>query len=64
MKTYKVTITEKLQMEVEIEASCRYEAEQRVERNWKNSDYILDESHFKGVTFKAELPHQNRGFDR
>jgi hypothetical protein len=64
MKTHKVTITETLQMEVEVEATSRTEAEQIVERNWKNSDYVLDASHFKGATFKAERPSKERGFDR
>jgi len=60
MKTYKVTITEKLQKTVEVEAPCRFEAEKLVEKNWKNSEYILDSEHFKNVTFRAETPHYNR----
>jgi polyisoprenoid-binding protein YceI len=64
MKTHKVTITETLSLEVEIQASSRTEAEQIAERNWKNSDYILDASHFKGATFKAERPQKQRGYDR
>ena len=64
MKTYQVTITETLEMEVEIEASSRYEAQYLAEKNWKNSDYILDSDHFKGVKFRADPPQKERGFDR
>lgn len=34
MKTYQVTITEKLQMTVEVEAGSRAEAEQTVYGRW------------------------------
>ena len=61
MKTYKVTITEKLEMTVEVEASSRQKAERLVEKRWKDTDYILDADHFKGVTFKAEPPHREHG---
>ena len=64
MKTYKVTITEKLEMTVEVEASSRYEAEQLVEKQWNDTEYILDADHFKGVTFKAEPPQRERGMER
>jgi len=64
MKTYKVTITEKLQKEVEVEASSRYEAERIVEKNWKNSDYILDAESFKGVKFRADFPQNDIGYGR
>ena len=62
MKTYKVTITEKLEMTVEVEAPSRQEAERIVEQNWKNSDYILDADHFKGVTFSTAP--KNREYER
>lgn len=51
MKTYKVTITERLQMDVEVEAESALQAREIVERNYKNSEYILDADHFKGVVF-------------
>ena len=51
MKTYKVTITERLQMDVEVEAESALQAREIVERSYKNSEYILDADHFKGVTF-------------
>ncbi len=64
MKSYEVTITEKLEMTVSIEASSRAEAEALVERNWNGSQYILDASHFTGATFKARLPERERDFAR
>ena len=42
MKTYKVKITEKLQMTVEVGAPSRHEAERFAEKQWLNGDYILD----------------------
>ena len=64
MKTYKVTITETLQMEVEVEAPSRFEAALLVEKNWKNSDYILEADHFKGVTFTTGSPKRERDNER
>lgn len=61
MKTYQVTITEKLQMAVEVEAESRAEAEQTVYGRWQNSDYILDAECFEGVDIKARLPEKVRG---
>ena len=60
MKTYKVTIKEKLQMPVEVEAGSRAEAEQTVHDRWQNSDFILDADCFKGVDIKARLPEKER----
>ena len=64
MKTYKVTITETLQMTVEVEASSRYEAERFVEKQWNDSEHILDADHFTGVKFTAEPPQRERGMER
>jgi len=64
MKTYKVTITEKLEMSVEVEAANRRVAEKFVEECWSDGDYILDAGNFKGVTFKAEPPQRERGYER
>lgn len=52
--TYKVTITEMLQMTVEVEAEDAMSAEQMVNDNWQNSEYILDAENFIGVEFHAE----------
>jgi hypothetical protein len=51
--TFSVKITETLSMTVEVEASSREEAEQKVNDNWRNSEYILDADNFIGVTFEA-----------
>ena len=52
---YNVTITETLKLTVVIEASNKEEAEQIVSDAWRNSDYILDNCAFNGVTFEATL---------
>lgn len=54
MKTYKVTITETLQMDVEVEAKSKEEAEQMVSDGWCRSEYVLDSDYFDGVEFEAE----------
>ncbi|OGO91736.1 MAG: hypothetical protein A2Y17_13320 [Clostridiales bacterium GWF2_38_85] len=64
MKTFNVTITETLQLEIPVEANSRTEAEHQAERRWRDSEFILDADHFKGVTFKADMPQRGRGFDR
>jgi hypothetical protein len=51
MKNYQVKITETLSMTVTVEAENAMEARDIAERNWKNSEYILDADHFQGVTF-------------
>jgi hypothetical protein len=64
MKTYKVTITETLQMEVNVKAGSREEAEQTVKGRWNHEEYVLDASHFKGADFKAEPIKRERGYER
>jgi hypothetical protein len=51
-------------MEVEIEAASRAEAKQIAEERWKDSEYILDADHFKGVDFKVEPAQRQRGDSR
>ena len=51
MKEYQVQIKETLAMTVTVEADSPRHAREIVERNWKNSDYILDADHFQDVTF-------------
>ena len=53
MKEYQVLIKETLAKTVTVEAESAAQARQIVERNWKNSEYILDADHFKGVTFTS-----------
>lgn len=64
MKKYKVTITETLQMEVEVDAPNRSEAERLVNKQWIGGDHILDADHFKDVDFKAELIQRERDYER
>ncbi len=54
MKKYKVTITETLEKEVEVEAENYYEAEQTVRDAYGRSEYVLDSDNFIGVDFMAE----------
>jgi hypothetical protein len=64
MKTmYKVTITETLEEEVEVEASSRDEAKRLVDEQWRNSDHILDSDNYAGVTFTVQRP-KNRDYER
>lgn len=47
------SVTETLEMTVEIEAANADDAIEIAEKNWKNSDYILDADHFTGVEFEV-----------
>jgi len=51
VREYKVQIKETLALTVTVEAESAMQAREIVQRNYKNSDYILDADHFKGVTF-------------
>ena len=64
MKKYKVTITETLQMEVEVSARSVSEACEKVEAKWNDSEYILDADHFKGAAFTAEPIQREREYER
>ena len=61
MPNYKVKIKETLEMEVEIEAEDRVEAEYLVSRQYHKGEYILDADHYKGVQFKAQRADRDRG---
>jgi hypothetical protein len=63
MKTYNVRIREMLEMTVPVEAESMSQAKEIVERNWKDSEYILDASHFQKVTFETLYP-RNRDYER
>lgn len=64
MKTYEVTITETLQKTVTVEANSREEAEQQVEENWNNSEYIFDADSFVGVDFAVRTNERSREYER
>ncbi len=51
MKEYDVKIKETLEMTVTVEAESAAQARELVEQRYKDSEYILDADHFKGVVF-------------
>ena len=57
MKEYDVTIMESLAMTVTVEARNPRHAQEIVEKRYKDSEYILDADHFKGVVFT--VPHRS-----
>lgn len=64
MKTCEVTTTDTLQKTVEVEANSREEAERQVEKNWNNSEYILDADSFVGVDFSVRINERSRDYER
>ena len=64
MKTYKVSIIETLQMEVEVEAETAAEAKEIVEKGWTDEKYVLDASHFKQVNFVTRSADRSRSYGR
>lgn len=50
---FDVTITERLELVVRVEARSPAEAEQIVIDDWKKQEYVLGAEHFAGVEFKA-----------
>ena len=51
---YQVTVTETLEMVVTVDAASPAEAEEMVEEQWEDADFVLGAEEFTGVTFKAE----------
>ena len=51
MKEYDVRIRETLEKTVTVEARSPRHAQEIVEQRYKDSEYILDADHFKGVVF-------------
>jgi hypothetical protein len=64
MKEYQVQIKEVLAMTVMVEAENAAQAREIVEKRYRESDYILDASHFQDVTFTAAFPRKERGMER
>ena len=66
MRNYKVTITETLQMTVEVRADNLAEAEEKVEEKWNKGEYVLGAEHFAGADFKAseKVKTRPRGYER
>lgn len=59
MKEYQVEIRETLAMTVTVEAENAMQARGIVEKQWKDSEHVLDANHFKGVTFRT-LPDRDK----
>jgi len=65
MKKFKVTITETLEEEVEVEAESAEEAEQKVMDEYYRCDRILDSDNFVGTEFSTEeLPEKKLNRER
>lgn len=64
LKKYDVTITETLQMTVQIEAASRAEAEERAEADWTKSKSVLGAEQFVGADFHAEERRKIRDLER
>lgn len=64
MKTYQVTITETLQMTVDIKAENPAQAEQIARDGYRDYKYVLDTDHFEDVQFDAKLRQKNRDVER
>lgn len=61
MKKYKITITESLKKELEIEAVSKDEAMDLVKEKYKNEEIILTADDFADVDFKVkEARNRNR----
>jgi len=64
MKSYKVTITETLKKEVEVEARSAEEALQKVRDGYRTEDYVLYPDDFDDVKFRIEYPKRDRDYAR
>ena len=63
MGNYDVQIHETLEMIVSVEAANMNMAKKIVEQKWRDSEYVLDSSHFKGVSISPLYPY-NREYAR
>lgn len=52
-KRFDITITETLQMTLEVEAMDKMQAEQIAANAWRNCEYVLTADNFAGVEFTA-----------
>jgi len=51
MRDYQIKIKETLALTVTVEAENAAQAREIVEERYKDSEYILDSSHYEGVSF-------------
>ena len=61
MKDYQIQIKETLALTVTVKAENITQAREIVEKRYKDSEYILDSSHFKGVSF---IVPRDRDYER
>jgi hypothetical protein len=61
MREYDVEIRETLSKTIKVTADSPVFAKYIAERQYNDSVHVLDESHFKGVTFNV---HDNRNYER
>jgi len=59
MNCYDVVIKETLEMTVSVVAEDMASARDAVKQKYKDSEYILDASHFKDVAFSTLYPYNN-----
>ena len=64
MSKYIVTITEKLQLKVKVSARSIEEACEKIERKWKDADYVLNADNFQDVDFSAEPIQRELDYER
>lgn len=53
-KKFKIMIEEKLRRFVEVEAENYQDAEDELQRKYRNSEIVLDEGDFAGVSFSLQ----------
>jgi len=63
LNDYKVKIREILERTVTVKAESMAHAKHLVEKGYKNSDYVLDASDYKGVSFHAQYP-RDKDYER
>ena len=63
MQDFEVKIRETLERTVKVRAMSMAHAKYIVEKNHKNSEYILDADDYKGVSFHAVSP-KNKDYER
>ena len=63
MPEFQVRIKEMLEKTVDVKAESMAQAKEIAEKRYRDSEYILDASDFKGVAFETLYPY-NRGYER
>ena len=64
MKKYLVTITETLELELELSAENAAQAEEMARDGYRVGSYILDASHFTDVDFSTKPVKRERDAER